>query len=111
MHRLLACISRFSSPVDREIIMRFRAVSSLALITALLPLVAPIRGLSAQTAGTYVCTVRDASRQAGFVSQLFNVSQDDAAKVTPAWNAAIKQYGVTPSMPAACQSFAKFVAA
>jgi hypothetical protein len=67
--------------------------------------------LSAQAAGTYVCTARDASRQAGFVSQLFNVSQADAAKVNPAWVAAIQQHGVTPSTPPACQGFAKFAAA
>jgi len=91
--------------------MRFRSVSLLLLTTVLLPLVAPTGTLSAQTAGTYVCTARDASRQAGFVSQLFNVSQADAAKVNPAWIAAIKQYGVTPSTPPACQGFAKFAAA
>lgn len=91
--------------------MRFHSASAALLITALLPLIAPTGILSAQAAGTYVCTARDASRQAGFVSQLFNVSQADAAKVNPAWNAAIKQYGVTPSATAACQGFAKFAAA
>lgn len=91
--------------------MRFRPAPAVLLITALLPLVAPAGILSAQAAGTYVCTARDASRQAGFVSQLFNVSQADAAKVNPAWNAAIKQHGVTPSTPPACQGFAKFAAA
>lgn len=84
--------------------MRFRSVSVWLL------LLAPVT-LSAQAAGTYVCTARDASRQAGFVSQLFNVSQDDAAKVTPAWTSAIKQYNVDPSTPPACQGFAKFAAA
>ena len=63
---------------------------------------------SAQGAGTYFCTARDASRMAGFVSQLFNMSQADAAKVTPAWITAIKMYGVTPSTPPTCQGFAKF---
>jgi uncharacterized protein YodC (DUF2158 family) len=76
------------------------------------PLLAgPTGTLSAQTAGTYVCTARDDSRQAGFVSQLFNVSQADAARVTPAWSAAITRYGVTPSTAPACQGFAKFTAA
>jgi hypothetical protein len=91
--------------------MRVRSVSGLFLTPLLLPLITPMKRLSAQAAGTYVCTVRDASRQAGFVSQLFNVSQADAAKVGPAWIAAIKQYGVTPSTPALCQGFAKFTAA
>lgn len=91
--------------------MRSRSASVVLLISVLLPLVGPPGTLSAQTAGTYVCTARDASRQAGFVSQLFNVSQADAAKVNPAWVAAIKQYGVTPSTPPTCQGFAKFAAA
>jgi len=84
----------------------------LALPITLLPLLgAPIGTLSAQVAGTYVCTARDASRQAGFVSQLFNVSQADASKVGPAWEIAVKQYNVTPSQPPACHGFAKFAAA
>ena len=91
--------------------MRFRSASVVLPISLLLPLVAPAGRLSAQSAGTYVCTVRDASRQAGFVSQLFNVSQADAAKVNPAWSVAIRQYNVTPSTPATCQGFAKFAAA
>jgi len=76
-----------------------------------LTLVAPLGVMSAQTAGTYVCTVRDASRQAGFVSQLFNVSQADAPKVTPAWVTAVKLYGVTASTPPTCQGYARFSAA
>jgi hypothetical protein len=80
-------------------------------VALLLLLVGPLGTLSAQTAGTYVCTARDASRQAGFVSQLFNVSQADAANVDAAWVAAVKQYGVTPSTPPACQGFAKFTSA
>lgn len=91
--------------------MRIRFASVVPLITMLLALVAPTRTVPAQAAGTYVCTVRDASRQAGFVSQLFNVSQADAAKVDAAWSFAIKQYGVTPTTPATCQGFAKFAAA
>jgi hypothetical protein len=91
--------------------MRCLSAPVVLLITVLLPLLGPTGTLSAQTAGTYFCTARDATRQAGFVGQLFNVSQADAAKVTPAWIAAIKQYGVTPSTPPACQGFAKFAAA
>jgi hypothetical protein len=81
------------------------------LSTLSLLLVASTGTLSAQPAGTWFCTALDASRQAGFVSQLFNVSQADAPKVSAAWNAAIKQYGVTPSKAPACQSFTKFAAA
>ena len=84
--------------------MRFHPVFVVLLFAPSLP-------LSAQTGGTYLCTARDESRQAGFVSQLFNVSQADAAKVHPAWVARIKQYGVTPSMPPKCDGFAKFAAA
>ena len=91
--------------------MRMHSSPMVFLVSSLLSPVALTGTLSAQTAGTYVCTVRDASRQAGFVSQLFNVSQADAAKVGPAWIIAIKQYGVTPSTPATCQGFAKFSAA
>jgi hypothetical protein len=91
--------------------MRFRSASVVLLSTVLLPLVAPTSTVSAQTDGTWVCTARDTSRQAGFVSELFNVSQADAAKVNQAWNAAIKQYGVIPSVPPECQVFTKFVAA
>ena len=91
--------------------MRFRSVSVVRLSTLSLLLVATTGTVSAQTAGTWFCSALDASRQAGFVSQLFNVSQADAAKVGAAWNAAIKQYGVTPSKPPACQSFKTFAAA
>ena len=84
--------------------MRFQPTAVVLLFTLSVP-------VSAQTAGTYVCTARDESRQAGFVSQLFNVSAADAAKVQPAWSAAIKQYGATPSTPPKCESFAKFAAA
>jgi hypothetical protein len=84
--------------------MRFHLPSMVLLVGTALP-------LSAQTAGTYVCTAGDQSRQAGFVSQLFNVSAADAAKVQPAWAARIKQYGVTPSTPPKCERFAKFAAA
>jgi hypothetical protein len=66
---------------------------------------------SAQSAGTWVCTARDASRQAGFVSQLFNGPRADADKVNAAWKAAITQYGVTPSTAPSCQQFVKFAAA
>ena len=85
--------------------MRLRSAFLLLLVTS------PAGALSAQAAGTYLCTARDATRQAGFVSQLFNVSQADAAKVEPAWVTAVKQYNVTPSQPPACQGFAKFAAA
>ena len=91
--------------------MRCRTASTVIRITVLVAPVAAAHTLSAQAAGTYVCSARDASRQAGLVSQLFNVSRADAAKVNPAWNAAITQYGVTPSTPPACQGFAKFAAA
>src|SRR5689334_10158837 len=84
--------------------MRLRSVPLLLLMT-------PTGALAAQAAGTYVCTARDSTRQAGFVSQLFNVSQADAAKVEPACATAVKQYNVTPSRPPACQGFAKFAAA
>ncbi len=74
-------------------------------------MIAPVAALSAQAAGTYVCTARDNSRQAGFVSQLFNVSQADAAKVGSAWDSAVRRYGATPSSPPECKGFAKFAAA
>ena len=90
--------------------MRFCSASVLLLSTVLLPPLASSTA-SAQTPGTWFCSALDASRQAGFVSQLFNVSQADAVKVGPAWNAAVKQYGVTPSKPPACQSFKTFAAA
>lgn len=90
--------------MGKEVIMRFHPTSVVLLFTVSVP-------LSAQTAGTYVCTVRDQSRQAGFVSQLFNVSAADAAKVDAAWVARIKQYGVTPSTPPKCEGFATFAAA
>lgn len=91
--------------------MRFRSTSVVFLIPLLLPLVAPTGTAAAQSSGTYVCTARDASRQAGFVSQLFNVAEADAAKVNPAWDAAITRYGVTPSTPPTCKGYAKFAAA
>jgi hypothetical protein len=91
--------------------MRCLSASVVLLVTASFPPPGPTGSLSAQTAGTYVCTARDATRQAGFVSQLFNVSQADAAKVTPAWIVAVRQYNVTPSTPPACQGFARFAAA
>jgi hypothetical protein len=91
--------------------MRFGSVSVVRLSTLSLLLVASTSTVSAQTSGTWFCTALDASRQAGFVSQLFNASQADAAKVSQAWNSAIKQYGVTPSKPPACQRFTKFAAA
>jgi hypothetical protein len=91
--------------------MRLGSVSVVRLSTLSLLLVASTGTASAQTAGTWFCTALDASRQAGFVSQLFNVSQADAARVSTAWNAAIKQQGVKPSKPPACQGFAKFAAA
>jgi hypothetical protein len=95
----------------QEVIMRLRSASAALPIGVFLPLVAQAGLLSAQGAGTYVCTARDASRQTGFVSQLFNVSQADAAKVTRAWTAAVVRYGATPSTPPACQGFARFAAA
>ena len=91
--------------------MRFGSVSVVRLSTLSLLLVASTSTVSAQTSGTWFCTALDGSRQAGFVSQLFNASQADAAKVSQAWNSAIKQYGVTPSKPPACQRFTKFAAA
>lgn len=90
--------------------MRFPSPSISVWVTLSL-LVSSSAALKAQTAGTYVCTARDDSRQAGFVSQLFNVSQADAARVTPAWIAAIRQYRVSPSTPPSCQGFARFAAA
>jgi hypothetical protein len=90
--------------------MRFGSAFAALLITV--PLLDGSPGtLSAQTAGTYVCTARDDSRQAGFVSRLFNIAQADAARVTPAWSAAIRQYGVTPSTAPTCEGFATFAAA
>jgi hypothetical protein len=89
---------------------RCRTAFALA-ITLLLSMMALTGPVSAQGASTYVCTARDDSRMAGFVSQLFNVSQAEAAKVTQAWIAAIKMYGVTPSTPPTCQGFAKFAGA
>ena len=64
--------------------MRFCSVSVVRLSTLSLLLVASTSTVSAQTSGTWFCTALDASRQAGFVSQLFNVSQADAAKVAAA---------------------------
>jgi len=90
--------------------MRFRSASVFLLSTVLLTPTASTSTL-AQAAGTWFCTARDNSRQAGFVSQLFNVSQADAARINAAWNAATRQNGVTPSAPPACQRFTKFAAA
>jgi hypothetical protein len=91
--------------------MRFRLPSVVILSTIVLPLIAPTSSVSAQAAGTWVCTALDSTRQAGFVSQLFNVTQADAAKVGPAWQIAITQYGATPSKPPTCQGFTKYSAA
>ncbi len=91
--------------------MRFRLACTVFLSIVLLPLFTSSTIASGQASGTWVCTARDTSRQAGFVSQLFNAPQADGARINAAWNAAIKQYGVTPSMPPACQVFAKFAAA
>jgi hypothetical protein len=91
--------------------MRFGSVSVVRLSTLSLLLVASAGTASAQAAGTWFCTAYDASRQAGFVSELFNGSQADASKVSAAWNGILKQYGITPSKPPACQSFTKFAAA
>ena len=91
--------------------MKLRPAFPVLLSTVLSLLAGSPTTLPAQAAGTYVCTARDDSRQAGFVSELFNVTAADAARVTPAWRAAITRYGVTPSTPPACQGFTRFAAA
>jgi len=105
---LLLCSFRFRPFSLEGVIMRFRSASVVLLSTVVLLPFASSSAL-AQTGGTWVCTARDNSRQAGFVSQLFNAA--DAARVNAAWSAAVKQYGVTPSTPPACQKFTKFAAA
>ena len=91
--------------------MRFRSPAVLLPSTVLLALAASANTASSQAAGTWVCTALDSTRQMGFVSQLFNVSQADAPKVSPAWSAALKLIGVTPPTPPTCRGYTTFAAA
>jgi len=91
--------------------MRFRSPAVLLPSTVLLALAASANTASSQAAGTWVCTALDSTRQMGFVSQVFNVSQADAPKVSPAWIAALRLIGVVPPTPPTCHGYTKFAAA